>query len=184
MALPQPRPAPPGPAESLPPFPQWARTQLERVLRTLEGQGPASDARIRRRSQATLTELRHELPADPDRRQVADHLWAGLLCGGAPAAARFFRPVAGRGSPVLWLRRADGGAEALDRRRVEALLERRCAPLADDGLDPARIRRQCARELRNGLGEPDLVRALSLTSPAQAAILRRLCGAGTLPARA
>lgn len=185
MALPRPRPAETGNPDPVPAFPEWARTQLERVLRTLEGQGPASDDRIRRRTRATLTELSQELPPDPDRPQVIDHLWASLMCAGSPAAARFFRPVAERGAPVLWVRRGDGGADALHRPRVEALLERRCGPLADDGLDPARIRHQCARQLHNGLGESDLVRALSLTSPAQAVILRRLCTGSeqTRPAR-
>lgn len=181
MALPQPRPAESGTPDSLPAFPEWARTQLERVLRTLEGQGPASDDRVRRRSQATLTELSQELPADPDPPQVIDHVWASLMCAGSLAAARFFRPVAPKGAQVLWVRRGDGGADALDRRRVEALVERRCAPVAGDGLDPARIRHLCARQLRNGLGEPDLVRVLELTSPAQTAVLRRLCTGGRQP---
>ncbi|MFB6260830.1 MAG: hypothetical protein ABEK42_09150 [Thiohalorhabdaceae bacterium] len=169
--MPQAEPPASGP-DATPARPDWGRTHLERVLRTLEGRGPSCDQRVRQRTQATMAELRQELP------QVIDHLWASLMCAGLPRAARFFRPVAGRGTPVLWLRRGDGGADALHRPRLEALLERRCAPLADDGLDPARIRHQCACQLRNGLPESDLVRILSLTSPARAAILRRLCSSG------
>jgi len=181
MTLPQPRPADAGAAAPLaaPALPAWARTQLERVLRALEGRGPSADSRIRRHSAAALDGLEGELPPAPSATQVADHLWAALLCAGHPAAARFFRPLPGKGASVLWVRRADGGADGLDRRRVEALLARRCHRHADDGLEPARMRRQCARQLRNGLGEAELVRALDLTSPAQAAVLRRLCGLGT-----
>ncbi|HKJ70763.1 MAG TPA: hypothetical protein VKA55_03340 [Gammaproteobacteria bacterium] len=172
----QPQPAgTPSPAPPVP-FPEWARTQLERVLRALEGRGPASEARTRRRIRTVLADLEGELPAAPEHHQVCDHLWAGLLRTGLPAAARFFRPAAGRGAPVLWVRRGDGGADALDRRRIHALLGRRSRRAAEDGLDPARIRRLCARQLRNGAGEADLVRALTLTSPGQAAVLSHLCG--------
>ena len=172
--MPQSDPQPATPA-SPPACPEWARTQIERVLRALEGQGPNPDALIRRRSRSALAEIGAELPQDPTLDQVSDHLWAHLLCAGRPGAARFFRPVAGRGTPVLWVRRADGGADGLDRRRVERLLEHRGLPQEGDGLDAARRGRECTRLLRNGLGEAELVRALSLTSPGQAAVLRRLC---------
>jgi hypothetical protein len=147
------------------------------VLRALEGQGPNANARVHRLSRTALTEIGPELPRDPAPEQVSDHLWAHLLCAGLPGAARFFRPVAARGVPVLWVRRADGGADGLDRRRVERLLENRGQPQAGNGLEPARMRRECTLLLRNGLGEAELVRALTLTSPGQAAVLRRLCGA-------
>lgn len=172
--MPQSDPQPAAP-ESPPAFPEWARTQLERVLRALEGQGPDRDALNRRRSRSALAEIGAELPRDPAPEQVSDHLWAHLLCAGLPRAARFFRPVAGRGTPVLWVRRTDGGADGLDRRRVERLLEHRGRPQEGEGLDAVRCGRECARLLRNGLGEAELMRALSLTSPGQAAVLRRLC---------
>ena len=107
MALPQPRPAQPGSPESLPAFPEWAQTQVERVLRTLEGQGPSSDTRIRRRSRATVTELRRELPAEPDADEVAR---------AAEVLAKFYRnaPVAGAVDPEALIDEVDTNAAELE----------------------------------------------------------------------
>jgi len=179
MPASQPRPATPGDAAPSQPFPEWTATHTERVLRALEGRGPASDARIRDRTRRTVAGLDREVDSHASTAQVCDHLWARLLCAGFPVAARFFRPVAPQGARVLWVRRGDGGADGLDRRRVEALLQRLGRAHVGEELDGIRIARACNGLLRNGLGETELARALSLTSPGQAAILRRLCEGGT-----
>ncbi|MEF8794678.1 hypothetical protein [Thiohalorhabdus sp.] len=169
--------APDGPIPSQP-FPEWTATHTERVLHALEGWGPASDARIQARTRRTLADLDREVGTQASTAQVCDHLWARLLCAGWPVASRFFRPVARQGAQILWVRRGDGGADGLDRRRVEALLQRLGRAHAGGELDAIRIARQCSSLLHNGLGETELARALSLTSPGQAAILRRLCRGG------
>ncbi|KPV39665.1 hypothetical protein AN478_11130 [Thiohalorhabdus denitrificans] len=166
-------PALPSSLDSASPL-QLAADHLRRVLRLQEGTGPTAEERINHQVQDLLQRLPTDAPPAPE--DLADQLWAALLEAGRPAAARFFRPYrAGRG-PVLWVRRADTGADPLARERVEAVLERRCRSLEEPLLDGPRIHRLCRAQLRDGMREASLVRVLALTSPGQAAVLDRLCG--------
>lgn len=158
-------------------LPAWVIDQPRRVLRTLEGRGPVADERVREGLARVLARFREAPPPEgSDRATVRDHLWGALLRAGLPQAARFFRPYGGAREPLLWVRRPGGGADPLARRRVEALLDRLCERIPPGDLEPTRIRRYCGGQLSNGIEERQLVRILALTSPAEAAILRRAEG--------
>ncbi|MFA9460235.1 hypothetical protein [Thiohalorhabdus methylotrophus] len=153
----------------------WAAQHLGRVLRIHEGSGPAADQRIRTRVRCLLDRVRAELPSGTAQPgELTDHLWSALLRNGQTEAARFFLPYQASRGPVLWIYRGEAGADPLARNRVERLLDRRCLELTDPDLDTARIQRHCRARLRNGMEERELIRVLSLTSPAEAAILDRL----------
>ena len=154
----------------------WAVEQLRRVLHLQEGFGPGASRRVGQRTRTLAARVQDELPpptATPET--AADHLWALLLREGQWASARFFRPYRNGPGPTLWVRRHDGGADALDRERVEALLERLCRQPEDAGLEPTRVMASARRQLHDGMSEAELVQVLTLTSPGQAAVLRRLC---------
>jgi len=161
--------------------PAWAVAQIRRVLRVLEGFGPQADHRV----DSALREARQRLREVPTRSPgphpaIRDQCWGALLRAQLFDAARFFRPYAVRREPLLWIQRPDGGADPLARKRVEALVDRLCLDLPEEGLDPARIRQHCDRRLRSGIDEPELARILALTSPGQAVVLRRTAtGAGS-----
>ena len=170
------RPTPGTPTDRAAPLSGWAVEQLRRVLRLEEGAGPTAEGRIRREARELAARAQHELsgpPAAPE--QIADHLWSTLLRDGRTAAARFFRPYQAGTGGTLWVRRREGGAYPLARGRVEGVLERLCAGTDEPDLEPARLFRHTRSQLRNGMSETELVRALSRTSPGQEAVLRRLC---------
>ena len=170
------RPTPLNPDPSAP-LSGWAVEQLRRVLRLQEGEGRRAEGRISRQTCDLVARVQRELSgtsAEPDK--VTDHLWSALLRDGLTGPARFFRPYRARRGRALWVRGNRGGAYPLQRERVEGLLERLCQQPDDPGLEPSRLFHNAQSHLHNGMSETALVRALSLTSPGQEAVLQRLCG--------
>lgn len=161
--------------------PVWAVTQIRRVLRILEGFGPPADRRVERALNEARARFREAPPRGPGTNPpIPDQCWGALLRARLFDAARFFRPYAIRREPLIWVRRPDGGADPLARKRVEALVDQLCLGLPQEGLDPARIRQHCGQRLRSGVDEPELARALALTSTGEAVVLCRLAtGAGS-----